>query len=124
MPTGLSFLRDFQEIGQRFIFYPSLDAETRFRNYNFDTHNTTTLHPTSDLADDEALRLFALILTNDIAAERAEFYRDFFLGPWVARITLETIDAVECGAPLLVVMVTRPFDEIKIDLYTPAFFWR
>ena len=42
---------------------------------------------------DEALQLFALILADDIAAQRREFYRDFFLGHWIARIALWNIDA-------------------------------
>jgi hypothetical protein len=41
---------------------------------------------------DEALQLFTLILANDIAAERREFYSDFFLCHWIARTTLGNID--------------------------------
>src|SRR5213078_5117216 len=44
-------------------------------------------------AHDELLQLFALLLADDIAAERGEFYRDFFFGHWIARITLRNIDA-------------------------------
>jgi hypothetical protein len=44
-------------------------------------------------AHDEALQLFALILADDIAAERREFYRDFFLRHWIARVALGNIDA-------------------------------
>jgi hypothetical protein len=40
---------------------------------------------------DQTLQLFALLLADDIAA-RGEFYRDLFLGHWVARITLGDID--------------------------------
>jgi hypothetical protein len=42
---------------------------------------------------DEALQLFALILADDIAAQRCEFHGDFFLGHGIARITLGNIDA-------------------------------
>src|SRR5437667_39395 len=43
-------------------------------------------------AHDEALQLFALILPDDIAAERGEFHRDFFLSHWVPRIAFGNID--------------------------------
>jgi hypothetical protein len=33
---------------------------------------------------DEALQLFALILADDIAAQRREFYGDFFLAHWIS----------------------------------------
>src|SRR5437773_12050591 len=43
-------------------------------------------------AHDELLQLFALLLADDIAAERGEFYRDFVLGHWIAWIALWHID--------------------------------
>jgi hypothetical protein len=39
-------------------------------------------------AHNEALQLLALVFADDIAAERSEFYRDFFLGHRIPRITL------------------------------------
>ena len=44
-------------------------------------------------AHDEALQLLALILADDVAAERGEFHRDLFLGHRIARIALGNIDA-------------------------------
>ena len=44
-------------------------------------------------AHDELLQFLALILADDIAAERGEFYRDFILGHWIARIAFGNIDA-------------------------------
>jgi hypothetical protein len=43
-------------------------------------------------AHDELLQLLALIFANDIAAERSEFYRDFILSHWIARIAFRNID--------------------------------
>ena len=42
---------------------------------------------------DEALQLLALILADNVAAERREFDVDFFLGHWIARIALWNIVA-------------------------------
>ena len=44
-------------------------------------------------AHDKLLQFLALIFADDITAERGEFYRDFILGHWIARITLGNIDA-------------------------------
>src|SRR5436190_20716335 len=38
-------------------------------------------------------QLLALTLADDIAAERGELHRDFFLGHWISRITFGHIDA-------------------------------
>jgi len=42
---------------------------------------------------DEALQRLALVLADEVAAQRREFYRDLFLGHGIARITLGNIDA-------------------------------
>lgn len=41
---------------------------------------------------DEALQLLALILADDIAAQRREFHRNFLFGHRIARIALGNID--------------------------------
>src|SRR6266403_4532902 len=43
-------------------------------------------------AHDKALQIFALILADNVAAERGEFDRDFVLGHWIARIALWNVD--------------------------------
>jgi len=40
----------------------------------------------------KALQLFALILADNVAAERGEFYGDLFLGHRIARIALWNVD--------------------------------
>src|SRR5438105_1088532 len=54
---------------------------------------------------DEVLQFFALILADDITAERGEFYRDFFFGHGVAWVTLRNIDT--CGVRLAAIRRDR-----------------